>query len=108
MRKNKQNFPIRANAGPCRDEIKLLCCFWSYYHDTQYAHQNLMIGHHQVHIGKQFWMLLYRLLAGNLTSFVVPTLGSHFGTSIKISLSLSVSQSVRPTKSGSGDSSGGK
>ena len=46
-------------------------------------------------VGKQFWTLLYLLFAGNLTSFVVPTLRSHFGTSIKISHS--VSQSVIPS-----------
>ena len=45
---------------------------------------------HQSRAGEPCWKLLYQLLARNLTSFVLPTLESHFGTSIKISRSVNL------------------
>ena len=52
---------------------------------------------HQARTGEQCWKLLYQLLARNLTSFVLPTLESHFGTSIKISRSVNLpSRPPRP------------
>ena len=53
---------------------------------------------HQARAGEQCWKLLYQLLARNLTSFVLPTLESHFGTSIKISRSVNLpSRPPRPS-----------
>ena len=53
---------------------------------------------HQARTGEQCWKLLYQLLARNLTSFVLPTLESHFGTSIKISRSVNLpSRPPRPS-----------
>ena len=52
---------------------------------------------HQARTGEQCWKLLYQLLARNLASFVLPTLESHFGTSIKISRSVNLpSRPPRP------------